>query len=204
MDEVVLVVDSGLRAMTGSHAERVDEASYPSAEELSTKDRRTAATLMRINHCGEVCAQALYEGQALTARSPEVQHQLKQAAIEERGHLALCRTRLNELDARPSVFEPLFFAASVGIGAIAGQLGDRVSLGFVEATEDEVCKHLDRHIATLSDDDKRTKTMLESIREDEAQHRSTAKESGGKVFSKPIKSAMALAAKVMTRTTAII
>ncbi len=204
IDEVVLVVDSGLRAMTGSHSERVNEASYPSTEELSTEDRRTASTLMRINHCGEVCAQALYEGQALTARSPAVQHQLKQAAVEERRHLALCRTRLNELNARPSVFEPLFFAASVGVGAIAGQLGDRVSLGFVEATEDEVCKHLDRHIATLSKDDERTKAMLESIREDEAQHRSTARESGGTVFSKPIKSAMALAAKVMTRTTAII
>ncbi len=203
LDEIVLVIDNGLRTLTDTHQDSVDDSKYPSAKELSPPNRRTAASIMRINHCGEVCAQALYEGQALTARTPSVQRQLKQAASEEREHLALCRTRLSELDANPSIFEPLFFAASVGIGAIAGRLGDRVSLGFVEATEDEVCKHLDRHIDELGDRDERTKAMLESIRADEAQHRSTAYEQGGLVFSKPIKSGMALAAKVMTRTTAI-
>lgn len=203
LDEIVLVIDNGLRTLTDTHQDSVDDSKYPSPKELSPPNRRTAASIMRINHCGEVCAQALYEGQALTARTPSVQRQLKQAASEEREHLALCRTRLNELDANPSIFEPLFFAASVGIGAIAGRLGDRVSLGFVEATEDEVCKHLDRHIDELGDRDERTKAMLESIRADEAQHRSTAYEQGGLVFSKPIKSGMALAAKVMTRTTAI-
>ena len=204
LDEFVLVLDNGLRTLTDTHQASFDDSEFPSPKELSPGDRRVAASIMRINHCGEVCAQALYEGQALTARTPSVQRQLKQAASEEREHLALCRTRLNELDAKPSVLEPLFFAASVGIGAIAGQLGDRVSLGFVEATEDEVCKHLDRHIDAIGDNDERTKAMLESIREDEASHRSTAHEQGGLVFSKPIKSGMALAAKVMTRTTAIL
>lgn len=204
LDEVIQVVDSGLRTLTDTHQESFDNSKFPSEKELSPRNRRAATSIMRINHCGEVCAQALYEGQALTARTPSVQRQLKQAATEEREHLALCRARLNELDANPSVLEPFFYAASVGIGAITGQLGDRVSLGFVEATEDEVCKHLDRHIAELNDDDERTKAMLESIRADEAQHRLTARDQGGMVFSKPIKAGMALAAKVMTRTTAIV
>ena len=204
LDEVVLVIDNGLRTLTDTHRESFDDSKFPAPGELSTHNRRTAASIMRINHCGEVCAQALYEGQALAARSPSVKRQLKHAAAEEREHLALCRTRLNELNAHPSILDPLFFAASVGIGMIAGQMGDRVSLGFVEATEDEVCKHLDRHLDKLDEEDERTKAMLESIRADEAQHRSAAHEHGGVVFSKPIKSGMALAAKVMTRTTAII
>ena len=204
LDGVIQIVDSGLRTLTNTHQESFDKSKFPSKKELSPGNRRAAASIMRINHCGEVCAQALYEGQALTARSPNVQRQLKQAAAEEREHLALCRARLNELDANPSILEPFFYAASAGIGAIAGQFGDRISLGFVEATEDEVCKHLDRHIARLHDEDDRTKAMLESIRADEAQHRLTAHEHGGMVFSKPIKAGMALAAKVMTRTTAIV
>lgn len=204
LDGIIPVIDSGLRTLTGIHQESFDDSKFPSPKELSSSNRRIAASIMRINHCGEVCAQALYEGQALTARTPSVQLQLKQAAAEEREHLALCRTRLNELEAKPSILEPLFFAASVGIGAIAGQLGDQVSLGFVEATEDEVCKHLDRHIDALNDEDDRTKAMLESIRADEAVHRMSAREHGGMVFAKPIKSGMALAAKLMTRTTAIL
>ena len=204
LDGVINVIDSGLRSLTDTHQAQFDNSKFPSPGKLSPNNRRAAASIMRINHCGEVCAQALYEGQVLTARTPTVQRQLKQAAAEEREHLALCRARLNELNANPSVLEPLFFLASAGIGAIAGQLGDQVSLGFVEATEDEVCKHLDRHIAELNDEDERTKAMLESIRADEAQHRSTAREHGGMVFSKPIKAGMALAAKVMTLTTAVI
>lgn len=204
LDGIIPVIDNGLRTLTGLQPESFDDSKFPSPKELSSSNRRAAASIMRINHCGEVCAQALYEGQALTARSPGVQVQLKQAAAEERKHLALCRTRLNELEAKPSILEPLFFAASVGIGAIAGQLGDQISLGFVEATEDEVCKHLDRHIDALNDEDERTKAMLESIRADEAEHRISAREHGGMVFAKPIKSGMALAAKLMTRTTAIL
>ena len=159
---------------------------------------------MRINHCGEVCAQALYEGQALTAKSPETKRQLKEAAEEERTHLSLCRTRLEELDSRTSIFEPAFFTASLGIGAVIGLLGDKISLGFVEATEDEVCKHLDRHIESLGTSDPRSKAMLESIRSDEAQHQSSALDQGGTEFPKPIKTFMAFAAKVMTKTTAAI
>ena len=203
-DDAILVVDSGIRAMTGNHPSDVNLAEFPESAELSKEHRRKAAALMRINHCGEVCAQALYEGQALTSRSADVKRQLKQAAEEERKHLSLCRSRLKELDAKPSVLEPLFFAASAGIGAIAGQLGDQISLGFVEATEDEVCKHLDRHIEALGDVDPRSTAMLEAIRTDEAKHRSEARESGGHIFAKPIKSAMALAAKLMTRTTSVI
>lgn len=203
LDDLILVVDNGLRVLNRNHHESFDSKAYPAATELNESKRRTAAKLMRINHCGEICAQALYEGQALTARSPTLRDQLKQSAAEERKHLALCEARLDELDSRPSMLEPLFYVASVGMGAITGQLGDRISLGFVEATEDEVCKHLDRHLDELDAEDVRTKAMLEAIRADEAQHQANAVDSGGQVFAAPIKSLMALAAKVMTRTTAV-
>ena len=202
LDEVILVADNGLRVLSGNHERQIDTNKFPQATKLTEKNRRTAAKLMRINHCGEICAQALYEGQALTARSDAVRKQLKAAATEERQHLAICETRLNELDARPSLLEPLFYAASVTMGALVGGLGDRTSLGFVEATEDEVCNHLERHIHELDPSDTRTLAMLESIRDDEAQHQAIAVDRGGRIFASPIKSIMALAAKVMTRSTA--
>lgn len=204
LDNLIAISDRGLRSMTGVGNLAVDSTEHPAPPKLSEADRIRASSLMRINHCGEVCAQALYEGQALAAKSPEVKQQLKQAADEERKHLSLCRMRLEELNAQPSIFEPLFYIASTAIGVVTGQLGDRVSLGFVEATEDEVCKHLDRHIDEIGDSDTRTAAILKTIRADEAKHQNTARETGGNVFAKPVKSSMALSAKVMTRLTSII
>ena len=204
VDGLIGIVDSGLRSMTGTGSHSSKMTDYPSSTDLTEDQRRKIASLMRINHCGEVCAQALYESQALVARSPEVRQTLKQAAEEERVHLALCRTRLKELDAKPSLFEPIFFVASSGLGLIAGQLGDKVSMGFVEATEDEVCKHLDRHLDEIGDQDSRTKAMIETIRSDESKHQSNATKAGGQIFAQSIKSAMGLAARLMTRLTAIV
>lgn len=204
LDDLILAGDSVLRAISGNQKTPTPDTDFPESNELTPENRRTASALMRINHCGEVCAQALYEGQALTARSPETKRQLQEAAQEERAHLALCRARLEELDSHTSIFEPAFFAASLGIGAVVGLLGDKISLGFIEATEDEVCKHLDRHIDALGTSDPRSKAMLESIRNDEAQHQSNALDQGGTEYAKPIKAFMAIAAKLMTRSTAAI
>src|SRR5574344_2307026 len=129
---------------------------------------------MRINHTGEVCAQALYQGQALTAKLPEVRQAMEQAADEEIDHLAWCEQRIRELGGRPSLLNPLFYGLSFGIGATAGALSDRISLGFVAATEDQVVKHLDQHLAELPTGDARSQAILEQMREDELQHATAA------------------------------
>lgn len=204
VDGLIDVVDSGLRSLTGVNTASGQPTNYPAPQELTEEQRRKVASLMRINHCGEVCAQALYESQALVADSLDTKQTLKQAANEEKTHLALCRARLRELDSKPSIFEPFFFVASVGLGLVAGRFGDKVSMGFVEATEDEVCKHLDHHLDEIGDQDERTTAMLRRIRADEAKHQSTALDSGGLTFAKPIKTIMGLSARVMTKLTAIV
>ena len=137
---------------------------------LTEAERKHAAGLMRVNHAGEICAQALYEGQALTARDAQVRETLRTAAAEENDHLAWCRERLDELDGRPSVLDPVFYAASFALGAAVGVLGDKVSLGFVEATEDQVKRHLDLHIRDLPETDERSRAILEEMRADESRH----------------------------------
>ena len=156
---------------------------------------------MRVNHTGEVCAQALYEGQALTAKQDDAKQSLLEAAAEEQDHLSWCAQRLDELDQRPSVFDPLFYGASFALGAGAGLLGDRVSLGFVEATEDQVVKHLNEHLQSIPEDDAKTRAILHAMREDEARHGAHALAMGGEKFPLPVKRAMSLLAKVMTHTT---
>ncbi len=156
---------------------------------------------MRVNHTGEVCAQALYEGQALTARRDEVRAKLRSAADEESDHLAWCAERLAELDASPSLLNPLFYAASYAIGALTGLAGDKVSLGFVEATEDQVCEHLDRHLQALPKDDGRSRAIVAGMRAEEARHGAAALESGGAPFPEVVKAAMTALSRVMTETT---
>lgn len=156
---------------------------------------------MRVNHCGEVCAQALYEGQAATARDPAVRAVLQEASAEERDHLVWCEQRLTALDAQPSVLNPAFYAASYAMGAVTGLLGDRASLGFVEATEDQVVRHLDRHLDELPDDDAASRAVLEQMRRDEERHGAAAIEAGGAVMGALGKAAMGLVARVMTFTT---
>ena len=199
-DDLIGVFDRALRALTGGD---VADRPAPEAEEgsLTESERKHAAGLMRVNHAGEICAQALYEGQALTARDPEVRETLRTAAAEENDHLAWCRDRLEELDGRPSMLDPVFYAASFALGAAVGVLGDKVSLGFVEATEDQVQRHLDRHISDLPDADERSRAILEEMRTDEARHGENAKRDGGVEFPEPVREAMTLASRLMTETT---
>ena len=157
--------------------------------------------MMRVNHTGEVCAQALYEGQAVAARNGAVRDALRTAADEEQAHLGWCRSRLDELDAAPSVLDPLFYAGSFAMGVATGLLGDRVSLGFVAATEDQVVEHLDRHLDRMTDDP-RSKAIVERMRDDEARHGTNALRSGGIRFPDAVKRTMTAVSRVMTETTA--
>ena len=201
LDSFLTAVDRGLRSVTGVvKADRPSPAAdHESA--LTDAERRHAAGLMRVNHCGEICAQALYEGQSLTARRAETKDSLAAAARQEGNHLAWCRERLAELDGRPSVLDPAFYAASFGLGAVTGLLGDRVSLGFIEATEDQVTQHLDRHIEKLPPGDERSRAILTEMRADEVRHGEDAVRSGGIEFPVLVKGAMGLVSKVMTETT---
>ena len=168
--------------------------------DMDDAERQHAEGLMRINHTGEVCAQALYQGQGLTAKLTDTRNQMEHAAQEEVDHLAWCDQRLKELDGRTSYLNPLFYAASFGLGAAAGAVGDRVSLGFVAATEEQVGRHLDAHLKTLPAGDRRSRAILEQMRADEAHHERWALEAGGARFSTPVKFGMRLVSKVMTKS----
>ena len=156
---------------------------------------------MRINHTGEVCAQALYQGQALTAKLDTVRNSMEQAAAEEIDHLAWCEQRVHELDSHTSVLNPLFYGMSFGLGALAGAIGDRWSLGFVAATEEQVCAHLRDHLEQLPVADQRSRAILEHMLADEARHATLALESGGEDFPPQLKELMRLASRLMTAST---
>lgn len=168
------------------------------APELNAEQRRHFAGLMRINHTGEVCAQALYQGQATTARLAEVRASMQQAADEELDHLAWCEQRVNELGGRTSLLNPLFYALSFALGAGAGAAGDRWSLGFVAATEDQVSGHLRDHLQQIGDRDPRSRAILQQMLEDEERHSHNAIAAGGQVFPAPVKRLMTAISKVMT------
>jgi 3-demethoxyubiquinol 3-hydroxylase len=203
-DRLVLGIDSFLRTLARTHhAQRPSPAEQLSDSEpdvLTERERRHSAGLMRVNHAGEVCAQALYEGQSLTARDASVRRVLEDAASEEEDHLAWCAERLDELGSAPSVLDPLWFMASFSLGAAAGVLGDRVSLGFVAATEEQVCRHLERHLASLPPNDHRSRAVLQQMHADEARHGTQALAQGGAEFPTPVKAAMTLVSSVMTRS----
>ncbi len=202
LDTLVSQVDGALRTVAGVHgARRVNPGSAVADVNLENHERAHAAGLMRVNHTGEVCAQALYEGQALVARDEGTRRALKAAAAEETDHLAWCEERLGELGSEPSVLNPIFYAASYAMGAATGLLGDRVSLGFVEATEDQVCKHLEAHLEALPPDDDRSRAIVEQMHSDEARHGEAAMAAGGVEFPAPVKGLMSLASKLMTETT---
>jgi 3-demethoxyubiquinol 3-hydroxylase len=167
---------------------------------LADGERRTSAALMRVNHAGEIAAQALYHGQALVARSAATRDLLLKAAHEETDHLAWCETRLKELDSRPSLLNPLWYAGSFAIGAMAALLGDRTSLGFVVETERQVEGHLDQHLARLPPDDARSRVILETMRSDEIAHGMTAKAAGAAELPTPVRVLMRSTARVMTST----
>ncbi len=202
LDDLVIGLDRALRTLAAKpQAQRTNPGGSVADATLNDEERTHAAGLMRVNHAGEICAQALYEGQALTARDQGTRDALLAAAREETDHLAWCEDRLTELDARPSVLNPLFYAASYAMGAVTGLLGDRVSLGFVEATEDQVCRHLESHLSALPAQDQRSRAIVEQMHADEARHGADALAHGGAEFPQPVKEAMSLLSKVMTETT---
>ncbi len=200
VDELIDHFDRALRTLTpGSQVHsRPNPAKGIADTPLSNEQQRKAAGLMRVNHSGEVCAQALYQGQALTARLQEVRQDMEKAADEEIDHLAWCEDRLRQLGSRPSVLNPLWYSLSFGLGAAAGLVSDRASLGFVAATEDQVCAHLQDHLQDLPDNDFRSRAIVSAMLEDERTHGDRALAAGGTRFPAPIKWTMRATSKVMT------
>lgn len=203
IDQALLQFDQALRTCVpgSSQAKRETPAQEVADKELGDSERKHAAGLMRINHTGEVCAQALYAGQASTAKLGEVRESMEQAASEEVDHLAWCEQRLSELDSRPSVLNPLFYGMSFGMGALAGLAGDKWSLGFVAETERQVCEHLEDHLEKLPEEDERSKAILNQMITDEKHHGETAKEAGGADLPKPVRDAMSAVSQVMKKST---
>jgi ubiquinone biosynthesis monooxygenase Coq7 len=202
IDRVITEVDSVMRTITnrGNQAGRSSPAEGHRDTELSERERTHVAGLMRVNHTGEVCAQALYQGQALTARLPTVREEMQQAAEEEIDHLVWCEERLRELGSHTSYLNPAWYGMSFALGAIAGAIGDEVSLGFVAATEERVCNHLKDHLKQLPGEDRKSQLILQQMLEDEQRHGENALAAGGTDFSKPVKDAMTTVSQVMTRT----
>lgn len=201
-DQWILHFDRALKTLSGQvQAARPSPALGEAEVELDAQASRHACGLMRVNHTGEICAQALYEGQALTAKSDELRNNLRVAAQEETDHLVWCEQRLTELDAKPSVLNPLFYGVSYALGAVTGLFGDKASLGFVEATEDQVCAHLDEHLHSLPAQDAKSRKIVLQMRADEARHGSDALDQGGHIFPAPVKALMRLVSRVMTETT---
>nr|WP_299243145.1 2-polyprenyl-3-methyl-6-methoxy-1,4-benzoquinone monooxygenase [uncultured Halomonas sp.] len=199
-DNLIHQFDTILRTLVphAAQSSRPSPATGQQDIEMSESERSQAESLMRINHTGEVCAQALYQGQGLTAKLADTRMQMEKAAQEEVDHLAWCDARLTELDGRTSYLNPLFYASSFGMGALAGAVGDNISLGFVAATEEQVGRHLDSHLDRLPSGDRRSRAILEQMRIDEAHHEHWALEAGGSRFPLPVKLGMRLMSKVMT------
>lgn len=201
LDPLLITLDNALRTLFApAHSARpVPGASLPEAP-LTDDERRRVIGLMRVDHAGEICAQALYQGQALTARNPAVQATLRQAAQEETEHLAWTEARLAELGGRASVLNPLWYAGSFALGAVAGLLGDRWNLGFLAETERQVEGHLDGHLERLPKQDKKSRAILLQMKIDEARHASTARYQGGAELPAPVRLAMRVTSRVMTGT----
>lgn len=202
-DRLIGSLDQAIRLVFGPapHAERsTPAASVPDAE-MSTEERDLSGRLMRINHAGEICAQALYQGQALTARLEDVREKMEHAAQEENDHLAWTEERVRELGSHTSYLNPVWYAGSFAIGALAGLAGDRWSLGFLAETEQQVVKHLSGHLERLPYVDEKSRAILAQMREDEGRHATTAIESGGATLPGPVQQLMRFTSRIMTRTT---
>ncbi|CAG4885508.1 2-polyprenyl-3-methyl-6-methoxy-1,4-benzoquinone monooxygenase [Paraburkholderia saeva] len=206
LDELIAELDRGLRSMTGvSRMSRpvplpAVAADVSTAVEMSPAERAHAAGLMRVNHVGEVCAQALYQAQKLATRSPALKEAFEHAAREEEDHLAWTSRRLEALDSRPSLLNPLWYAGALALGLAAGRFGDRVSLGFMAETEQQVEHHLDGHLKSLPEADLESRAIVEQMRIDEAAHGKAAKDAGGIDLPFPVRALMRAASTVMTRT----
>ena len=201
IDQLINTFDTGLRTIfAASTAARPRPDAIIDEPALDDKSRQHAASLMRINHVGEVCAQALYSGQALTSKNPHIVSALQHAATEETDHLAWCEARINELGGRKSLLNPLWYASSFTLGAIAGSLSDKWNLGFLAETELQVAAHLQSHLEQLNEADIKTRTIIEQMQQDEAAHAEEASQLGGSKLPTPVKFGMQLASKIMTKT----
>lgn len=204
IDQFLAEVDQSLRTVYGRPpvTERADPAAgIPEKADMTDSERELAARLMRINHAGEVSAQGLYQGQALTAKREDIREQMHRAAMEENDHLAWTEKRIDELGGHTSLLNPFWYWGSFSIGALAGAIGDKWSLGFVTETEHQVVRHLNEHLEQLPADDHKSRAVLEQMREDEAHHATVALEAGGAELPLPVrKLLMPLMSKVMTKT----
>lgn len=202
VDQCLIHADTALRTLMGKPS--TTERDYPAQNiedcELDDNERRHIAGLMRINHAGEVSAQALYQGQSITARNKSVRSKLEQAALEENDHLRWTENRLQELGARTSYLNPVWYTGSLAIGALAGILGDRWNLGFLAETENQVVHHLEDHLEKLPSKDLRTRAIVEQMKVDETRHATTALDNGGAELPTPVKKIMQLTSRVMTRS----
>jgi len=200
-DDLIAGFDRALRTLAGTaSSQRPNPAADIPEEQLTQEERGHAGGLMRVNHTGEVCAQALYQAQAITARDPAIRRQFALAAREEEDHLAWAQERLAELGDRPSYANPLWYAGSFAIGLIAGIGGDRANLGFVVETERQVEEHLTDHMDRLPQADARSRAIVAAMRDDEARHGASAREAGASELPLPIRALMRATAKLMTLT----
>jgi ubiquinone biosynthesis monooxygenase Coq7 len=202
IDRLIIEFDTALRSVVGgANAQRPTPDSEQSSKSiLDAQERKHAAGLMRVNHVGEVCAQALYQSQKLVARNPQIQEMLSHSGQEEMDHLAWCETRLQELGSHTSYLNPFWYAGSFAIGLAAGLAGDKWSLGFVAETEKQVENHLESHLEKLPQEDHRSRAIVEQMRVDEIEHGQAAVQAGGAVLPEPIQKMMQAMSKVMTKT----
>ncbi|GMQ83353.1 MAG: 2-polyprenyl-3-methyl-6-methoxy-1,4-benzoquinone monooxygenase [Gammaproteobacteria bacterium] len=201
LDHLVMNFDQALRTLAGKPlvTERSNPAQACANEpELTAAEKDESMRLMRVNHCGEVAAQALYQGQALSARLGTVRERMERAAAEENDHLDWCEQRVRELGGRLSLLNPICYLGSFAIGAAAGAVGDKWSLGFVAETEKQVVEHLDDHLQRIAENDVKSRAILEQMKVDEAKHGATAKQAGGAELPQPVRRLMKLASKIMT------
>jgi ubiquinone biosynthesis monooxygenase Coq7 len=201
IDSFICVFDRALRVVSGVAVARRESPSSKLAQtKLSEQERKHSSGLMRVNHVGEVCAQALYQSQKLVARNPQLQEMLNHSAQEEMEHLAWCETRLQELGSHTSYLNPLWYAGSFAIGLAAGLAGDKWSLGFVAETERQVENHLESHLETLPLEDHRSRAIVDQMRIDEIEHGQAAVQSGGAQLPEPVQKIMQMMSKIMTTT----
>ncbi len=200
-DYVLINIDQGVRTLlTPPVAVRPNPADIVPASDLIASERRRSAGLMRVNHAGEISAQALYQGQALTARSPQVRERMQQSAVEENDHLVWCKERLEELGTHTSYLNPAWYLGSLLIGVLAGLAGDKWSLGFIAETERQVVNHLTDHLHRLPEQDQKSRYLIEQMREDEGHHATVALEAGAAELPKAVRTIMSAISKIMTTT----
>jgi ubiquinone biosynthesis monooxygenase Coq7 len=200
IDKFIMGVDQALVTVCGKPETtgRAYPAAEKSDEQLAEADKREAARLMRVNHVGEVCAQALYQSQAMTSRNQATRDKMQQSSAEENDHLDWCKRRLDELGGRTSLLNPLWYAGSFALGTLAGLAGDRWNLGFVAETEKQVVRHLESHLRRLSVDDERSRAIVEQMKIDESEHATAAIVAGGSPLPEPVRHGMGLMSKAMT------